>query len=174
MRLEREETIWSAWSLLHCVFVAIDPGQQTGWSIWSVNGLVACGLGDPRQHGQHVVTSESEIDVINEAWIERPVIYPRSKARPNDIISLALNAGQWAGIYNCLGCDFHYVEPAQWKGQVPKDIHHSRIWSTLTAKDQEAVNRAFKKTAVAKRHNIMDAVGLGLWVRASHYQTWAK
>lgn len=148
------------------VFVTIDPGEQTGWAIWNVAGLVACGLGDPRTCSKHVVWDDNDaIDQISDVWIESQVIYPRSKARPRDILKLAQDAGRWAGIYSTLGVDAHFVEPAQWKGQVPKHIHHPRIWAALSAKEQELVNTGCRGLAPSKRHNVIDAVGLGLWVR---------
>lgn len=147
------------------VYVTIDPGLQTGWAIWNVSGLVACGLGDPRLHARHVVhSSNRSADTIGDVWVESPVIYPRSKARPADIMKLAREAGRWIGIYSTLGVEAHLVEPAQWKGQVPKDIHHARVWAALTSAEQALVSVSVKVIAPSKRHNVLDAVGLGLWV----------
>ena len=70
-----------------------------------------CGLGDPRAYVQPRPPAR-----LRDVWIERPVIYPRSKVPPNDIIALALNAGRW-GIYLHLGLEVTLVEPATWKGQ---------------------------------------------------------
>lgn len=147
------------------MYVTIDPGVTNGWALWCCDELIACGLGDPRQHGLHVVTSKNpDADTVDDVWIERPVIYPRSKARPNDIVKLATDAGEWAGMYRACGVERHYVEPAEWKGQAPKDVHHARVWSKLTDDERDVVNEAVRGIAPSKRHNVLDAVGLGLFV----------
>ncbi len=150
----------------HKMFVSIDPGVTTGWALWNLRGLVACGLGDPRVCPRHVVVPRADDeDVIHDVWIESQRIYPHSHADPNDILKLAQDAGRWAGIYAAVGVEAFYVEPSTWKGQVPKAIHHPRIWGALTAPEQAIVASAGKGVAPSKRHNMMDAVGIGLWVR---------
>lgn len=151
------------------MFVAIDPGMTTGWALWGRHasvGLVlfACGIGDPRTCPRHVVHSEDPIDVVNDVWIEQPVIYPHAKPRPNDILKLAMNAAEWGGLYRALAVDVHYVEPAQWKGQVPKATHHARVWAALSDAERDVVDLGGRGVAPSKRHNMLDAVGLGLWV----------
>ena len=142
------------------MFLTIDPGNQTGWAFWDVTlqdvELIACGL------VEHVVGLTT---ICSDVWIESQVVYSRSKARPKDIISLAQTAGKWAGLYESLGAAIHWVEPAQWKGQLPKDVCHARMWSELSPREQKIVNRACKGMAVSKRHNVLDAVGIGIWVR---------
>lgn len=146
--------------------MTIDPGLATGWALWRGTTLVDCGLDDPRRSELHVVNPPGEYvgDVIVDAWIEAPVIYPRSKARPADIMNLCRQAGEWFGTYRTLGVEAHYVEPAEWKGQVPKDIHHARVWAVLSDDERSVVTTAGNGVAPSKRHNILDAVGLGLWV----------
>src|SRR5580700_11155234 len=112
------------------VYITIDPGTNLGWAIWNVKGLVACGLGDPRSSQKHVVTSDTlDADVIHDVWIEDQVIYPRSPVPPSDILTLAKGAYRVAGRYDAIGVTVHFVEPMRWKGQVPKDIHHARVWA---------------------------------------------
>lgn len=141
------------------MFVSIDPGLDTGWALWSPIALVACGLGDPRSSKKHVV------DDIRDVWIESPVIYPRSKARPADIVKLAREAGRWAGIYELLVTPAHFVEPATWKGQTPKDVCHARMWAKISHAESIIVDAAVRGMAPSKRHNVLDAVALGVWVR---------
>jgi hypothetical protein len=150
------------------VYVTIDPGLATGWALWTSGAtttLIACGLGDPRSTPKHVVTPRHENDdVVHDVWIESPRIYPRGHADPQDIIVLARGAGEWGGIYSVLATTVHYVEPAQWKGQVPKAIHHARVWAELRAVEKDIVDAASRGIAPSKRHNILDAVAMGLWV----------
>lgn len=147
------------------MFVTIDPGAMTGWAIWNAYGLIACGLGDPRLHPNHVVTSERQQDVIDDVWIEYPVIYPRSKARPNDILKLAQVAAEFGGGYKTCGVEVHYVEPATWKGQLSKAMHHPRVWAALRDFERAVVDVACTGMSPTKRENVLDAIGLGQWVR---------
>jgi hypothetical protein len=133
--------------------LAIDPGITTGWALFSGEGeLVDCGIGSPpRRRYQGVL-------------IERPRIYPHGRTKnPNDVLSVAINAGEWAGYYRALGCPVTYVEPAKWKGQIPKDVHHARIFAKLTPKEQGIMLGCAEGIARSKRHNMVDAVGLGLF-----------
>jgi hypothetical protein len=57
-----------------------------------------------------------------------------------------------------------YVLPAQWKGQVPKAVHHKRVRATLMT-DEQVVSDVYLDTIKpALRHNVWDAIGLGLVV----------
>lgn len=158
------------------MYITIDPGTNLGWAIWNALGLVACGLDDPRSSPKHIVTSvEPDVDVIHDAWIEDQVIYPRSPVPPGDILTLAKGAHRFAGRYDACGVVVHFVEPSTWKGQIQcncsKTItfaacrHHARTWSALNPHEQEIVHKALKGVAPSKRHNVLDALGIGLWVR---------
>lgn len=145
--------------------LAIDPGTDTGYALFDSNGrLYACGLGDPRSNEKHVVRN------LTRVVIERPMVYPggRQQAKPEDIIKLALKAGEWAGVYR-QWADIEFVAPFQWKGSVPKSIHHERIKAKLSPAELEIVVASFAprigipRIAPSKQHNIVDAVGLGLF-----------
>lgn len=147
------------------MFVSIDPGAMLGWAIWTTNGLVDCGLGDPRRSQYHIVSSDKRLDVINDVWIEWPVIYPRSKARPNDIMKLGRIAAEHGGIYKACGVAVHYIEPAEWKGQLSKEKHHPRVWAALRDFERPIVEAARSSMSATKFENVCDAVGLGQWAR---------
>lgn len=133
------------------MLLAIDPGADTGWAYFEKKKLTKCGLGAPPVVG------------VTEVLIEKPTLYPRSKARSSDVITLAVRAGECGGAYGSLGVAVEYVEPRTWKGQVPKDVHHARIWATLAQDERLVVDRAVSGLAPSKRHNVLDAVGLGLY-----------
>lgn len=120
------------------------------------NQLLCCGLAP---------NAQPLIAGVQRLVIERPTIYPgRQKARPRDIITLALRAGQWAGIVKrATNIEAEYVEPFAWKGTVRKDIHHARIQATLLPGERLMVEEGCKGVAASKRHNVLDAVGLGLF-----------
>lgn len=94
---------------------------------------------------------------------EIPQIYdPRAAKtvkRPSDLIDVTVAAGRMTGAVRT-----EYVLPAQWKGQVPKAVHHKRVRATLMT-DEQVVSDAYLDTIKpALRHNIWDAIGLGLVV----------
>lgn len=95
--------------------------------------------------------------------VECPVVYPRGAGKgedPNDLIQVALSAGA------CMAACMHSVTvtPGEWKGQVPKNIHHRRIEPQLT----EAMRRDINSVPAILRHNVLDAIALGLWWNATH------
>jgi hypothetical protein len=133
------------------ILLAIDPGKDTGWATFIGGALVSCGLGFPNHN-------------IDRAVIEKPQVYRRalSKGDPNDLITLAVQVGRYAERLEHGGARVDLVTPAEWKGQVPKDVHHQRIRKELTGRESDAVDLAGAPSR--KLHNVLDAVGLGLWL----------
>lgn len=134
------------------MLLAIDPGADSGWALFDDSKtLLECGL------GRSVITPSHTV-------IEKPRIYPgaKQKARAEDVITLAVRAGEWGGRLEHLST-IRYVEPHQWKGSVPKEIHQPRIWAKLNDKEKSILDKACQGMAPSKRHNVIDAVGIGLW-----------
>lgn len=88
--------------------------------------------------------------------IEKPQIYKRGKARKSDIADLLWSGGRISAAYRSARVTAWL--PADWKGQVPKRIHHRRIFDALDVEEQRLL---FGWTKADKGH-IMDAIGLGL------------
>lgn len=152
------------------MILCIDPGDDTGWALWSGRSLHSCGLGV--KINQLVLVPAISVDEIamlhiERAFIEWPVIYPRSPVPPNDILMLARSAAEIGGALKDRGLHVDYIEPSSWKGQTPKKVHNARTKAKIKAKlsraEQEAVSRACAAVAPSAAHNILDAVGLGLW-----------
>lgn len=93
--------------------------------------------------------------------VERPKQYdgPVSKARRDDISELSAVAGAVALVLGSMGAEVHSPYPVQWKGQLPKDVGIRRIQAKLTPSEVERIERAGALT-----HNVLDAVGIGLWM----------
>ena len=91
---------------------------------------------------------------------EVPQVYRAgaSKGDPDDLIQLAGVVGLFTGIIEA--DEYLGVKPREWKGQVPKDVHHARLIKTLSAEDLEKINAAAPPSL---RHNVLDAVGIGKW-----------
>jgi hypothetical protein len=92
--------------------------------------------------------------------IEKPQVYTQSKLKgdPNDLITLALMAGATCAV---LGKKTQVAEylPRQWKGQVPKEIMANRIAGKLSQTEHGVIEMPRAKSY---RHNVWDAVGIGL------------
>jgi hypothetical protein len=140
------------------MFLAVDPGVDTGWAYLDPRGkLNACGLGDPKPHPAY----GSPIAVL----IECPQIYPsrNSKGNPNDLIKVAVQVGMYKERFQSLGSVVNLALPHEWKGTIPKEKHHVRIFADLDPNEKEVLARAGQGIAPSKRHNIIDAVGLAKW-----------
>jgi hypothetical protein len=136
------------------VLITVDPGQSVGVATWNGRQLWGCGSGS-------YPINPTKGDIV---WIESQVIYPHSKADPNDILTLAREAGRVAGRCEAFGAEVFWVKPSDWKGQLPKEIQHRRVWAALTEAEQATLTQACRGMAPSKRHNVLDAVGIGLWV----------
>ena len=130
------------------MLVAIDPGKSTGWAAFdAVKALYACGHTDgdrpvfPWQRG-----------VVETLVIEIPHTGP-SKATVEDLLVLAFRAGLVAGIIGAT--QTRTVRPQEWKGSVPKRIHHERVKALLWAPELALL--------AGHPHDTIDAIGLGLW-----------
>lgn len=94
---------------------------------------------------------------IDDLVIECPQIYPGApKTDLNDLFDLAGVAGAIATRY--FGVPVTRVFPAQWKGQLPKKTMNDRVLEHLSE-----IERSRIVSAGALTHNILDAVGIGLY-----------
>lgn len=134
--------------------ICIDPGKDCGWARFSATRLVSCGLWDVN------ILPPTDFAYDREYVIERPTIYPRSRARPNDIVTLALTAGRIAAV---LGWgETSWVLPKTWKGTLDGDLMHVRIIKALTDNERRVYFTETDSLAEGLRHNVADAIGIGL------------
>lgn len=133
------------------MLLAVDPGADQGWALFESGCLVACGLGAPpvRAAGARTI-------------IERP--HPiKTRAPVKDIITLAIRAGETGGARRVDGAEVEYVEPATWMGgSIPTKVNQARIRRRLSGAERDIVEAA-EKAAKSKAHNVLDAVGIGLF-----------
>lgn len=134
--------------------IAIDPGVQACGVAWfSRKGELE------RAEYVHVSSIGALCSPFEKLIIEMPRIYPGSGQRKgdlNDLLDLAAVVGRCEQRLGPLAS--RRVFPAQWKGQVPKKIMNARVLGKLSPDEQDRIKRAGAKT-----HNVLDAIGIGLW-----------
>lgn len=134
--------------------LTIDPGKDLGWALWQGGELAACGLG----------TFPGDCADIDRLVVERPHT-GHTRARKQDVITLAIRAGEVAGIMSFLtGVPPEYLEPNRWKGSQSKEISARVTQSKLRPQELALFEEACRGIAEGKRHNVLDAIGIGLYV----------
>lgn len=153
------------------VILSLDPGLAveggTGAVLWREKQLVAAGLftakgtleeriADLHSQGENFV---GHLHLFADlVVIEKMKVYKRQKGDPEDLIDLSILGGR----LSALGLDCRFVEPSAWKGQVPKHVVKRLVEKELTVGETEVLAAALKGIAAGKRHNVFDAVGIGL------------
>jgi hypothetical protein len=152
----------------HRGIVAIDPGKRSGWAVFVDAALALAGAWPEADMLDDALPMVGIAPAV--AVIELPVIYPLGlgKGDPNDLITLALLVGDLRGYYRRAGLDVALVKPRTWKGTVPKPIHNERVLGALTPDERALLPRYGRKRGFD--HNMLDAVGLGLWQLAKERQ----
>lgn len=140
------------------MLLAIDPGADSGWAVFFHSMLIACGLGNE---------PKPLPDRFDTIAVEHPVIYPHGRTKnPNDIVKLAVNAGEWAGRFRARVSEVRYIEPRTWKGTIDGDLCNARVLERLDDTERMIVDDATRDQRIPakKSHNMLDAIGIGLFV----------
>lgn len=130
--------------------IAVDSGARSGYAYFSGGVL----------RGARLVSIEDDFGTSDaDAVVEIP---DRVKVDPKSIIKLALNAGRWLEKLGmaCSG-EVRAVEASAWKASVNPDILAQRILEFLTPEEIAVIPKT--RSALGFDHNVIDAVGLGLW-----------
>jgi hypothetical protein len=136
--------------------LAIDPGQTTGWAYF-LNGELLQASYDTKE--EVLIQTNRGTDIL---VIEKPAWYgTNNKVDVNDLIELAVFVGEMKQKYRMTTKEIVLVLPVAWKGTVPKKIHNQRVLDTLTEKERDLL--PLRPRAKDYDHNMLDAVGLGLW-----------
>lgn len=94
--------------------------------------------------------------------LEKPGKQAGRNVKLDDLLTLARRVGWLEVLALAAGARVECVLPITWKrGSIPKRIHHPRILARLT-KDERALLLAVK-CALSAQHNVIDAIGIGLW-----------
>lgn len=150
--------------------VAIDPGlRELGVAVFSGRELVRAFLvkNPERQlRGPAAWQAMAEATVAHldlrpdVAVVEIPQVYRESRAPsvdPDDLIQLVGVEAMIIGRLQPLRSVGY--RPREWKGQVRKDAHNKQTLALLSAPERMAI----QECAPSYLHNVLDAVGLGLF-----------
>lgn len=152
------------------ILVSIDPGVRgCGVAVFNGDLIQAFYVKNPVERGDDYAAASNVASAVNNsisqyrantAIIECPMVYSgaKQKGAQSDIVAVAGVSYSLAARLSATGIDCFRVFPYQWKGQVPKEIMLNRIILTLASTEQNAI----QKTSKSLRHNVLDAVGIGL------------
>lgn len=139
---------------------AIDPGKAQcaaalflNRELWAVDFVTRARSGlisKPAAKGEIIV-------------IEQPVSYPGSAVDPNDLIEIAIMGAEVAGRFMRPGGQILHVRPNEWKGTVSKEITAARARAILGPMENTRLDEWLSKHKRGIRHNLLDAVGIGLF-----------
>ena len=139
------------------MLVTIDPGKLvSGYAMFFEKKLKACGLAkDAADILQYGVLQPGLI------VMEYPKVYDRRrwKGDPNDLLPITAAGAFLAGVLQ--PTRLKIVHPEEWKGQTPKEIQNARDQGVLSPDEVEVLESV--PVAAGKMHNVIDAVGIGLW-----------
>lgn len=168
--------------------VAIDPGysrngQGCAVAVFEGTALVRVLFARPETVDHATLRSIGAEQVV---W-ECPQVDSRTRVSVPAVVQLAAIGGTLAGlIAGASGATVEPVTPSAWKGSAPKPVAHGRMWDRLSDDERLLLGGEATATqiAAAKRrgaacrwdparspyypatwvtHNVLDAVGIGLW-----------
>jgi|TARA_R100001086_G_C11836857_1_gene258065 hypothetical protein len=138
--------------------LSVDPGtKDMGWALWEDNELQICGLARGKDWVETVLSLPKF--TISQLTIEDQQIYRRSPINAHALLACARVVGAVVAYYDFP--EFRIVTPAQWKGQLPKTVCNRRTLAKLTENELHQVGIA--PCPESLKHNLLDAVGIGLW-----------
>jgi len=147
--------------------IAIDPGKAgLGWASFVGDRLSSVGLLVCKSLTE---TTEVLTRMMGRACpppstvvIEVPQVYQQrlQKGDPNDLIDVAVIAGIAAGVAAQF-VEPQPVRPHAWKGNRPKAIDNAYTLSLLSEEEKLVLDGC--GAPKSKLHNVIDAIGIGLW-----------
>ena len=152
------------------LLVSYDPGlRHSGLSLFTHGTLTHAvliksperSLRGPEAWYQMALAVDSELTRLNatpDVFVtEYPQHYFGKTRNAGDLLELAGVVGAVVG--RCWAAKRVGYLPHQWKGNVPADVMLERIESRLAGLEKDAIQKCPKSL----RHNILDAVGVGLY-----------
>lgn len=136
--------------------IAVDPAARClAWSR-SERGVLV---------GVAYATSPSEIEVsdLPALWVfETPQRYAGRGETHSNLDGLDRTLRSVAALAEYRGEQIVWLTPHQWKGNVPKLVHHHRLVARLSA-EERALLPALPKQGLEYKHDLWDAAGMNLF-----------
>lgn len=141
------------------LLISIDPGKHTGFADFLGPKLRTAGVLNEKDLFSQLPMTPYPFTTL--VLIEHPRWYPRDQKDVNDLLDLAVLVGEIKRYYEMSSCKVELVWPRTWKGAAPKEITNARTVRSLSP----AEITFLPKSPRAKNydHNMLDAIGLGLW-----------
>jgi hypothetical protein len=99
---------------------------------------------------------------FDEVAIEWPQVYMPGKSK-GDARNLLLLAAIDGALAYATSAKLRAVRPDEWKGQLPDTVVQGRVSARLDLEEAKVLAAAFERVPEGRRHNVTDAVGIGLW-----------
>jgi hypothetical protein len=140
------------------ILYTCDPSTKaTGLALFHDRRLVSVQLFEAKGvHGMLEQIARLTVPREAELLIEAPGFYRFDRAKPENVAKIH----QIVGAVRAHFTTSRTVTPVQWNRGVPKNIAHPRIKALLSRVELAMV----ESIREAVRHNVYDAVGLGLWL----------
>lgn len=131
--------------------LSIDPGKVCSYAVFVDGVLRDCAYRDPD------ATWDPDVVVV-----EIPQVYQqrKQKGNPNDLVQLAFTAGLALRHISYVNePSLETIRPRAWKGTRPKHVCNKITLNALTEEEKARIPDLPK----TKLHNVLDAIGIGLW-----------
>lgn len=153
--------------------LSIDPGRKMGWAAWYSRSLVGCGvattkkkdIGEAAKELADLIPQRPQITIVEEM-----VHYPgksrtqgTQEALANDLIQVTAFGALVAGL---IGSEVvRYIPAQKWKGTRPTEgVVDRAVEKALASEELEVYHKSLGELPKGIRHNLVDAVGIGLKV----------
>ncbi len=144
--------------------LSVDPGLVCcGWAFWCDGQMTSSGITRTKETdlGRRVLDHAAILDKMypDVLVIEKPEVYAQRflKGDPEDLIHIAIVVG--AIVHAAKTFEIRMPLPKTWKGQISKEISAARTLKKLSEEEKQRMG----KVIPSLKHNMMDAIGIGLW-----------
>lgn len=137
--------------------IAIDPAARSyAYAVFDHNRLVECGYGKAPKE----LLARLSVKTVYLWVLEKPRNYKSFSAAHKDLDMLRETLKGLSKHAKRRGEKQVLLYPSEWKGHVPKRIHHRRAWKVLDQYERETLGSSPEEEDYP--HDVHDAVALGL------------
>ena len=143
--------------------LAVDPGAKNlGWALFEDQYLHSAGLARTKRSGPEGAQEIAAAVPRADRGVVEHMTHRRGKKNSVPQVLIDLQGVGWFVMGACCST-FKSYTATQWKGNVPKRIHHARILEVLTEHERIILDLALAAVPKGNHKEILDACGLGLF-----------